>query len=155
MMENVLIVDDEDDILHLMAEAISRWGYNPIIAHDGQDAIQKVEELPVDLILTDVRMPKVDGISLLQKVKEINPDTSVIVFTGYPAIQSAVDALKSGAYDYLVKPVDLAELKNKIEKAIQAKRLQGTYGVLKSINWALIISIPLWFLLAFILVRTM
>ncbi len=152
-MENVLIVDDEDDILHLMAEAISRWGYNPIVAHDGQDAIQKVQELPVDLILTDVRMPRVDGISLLQKVREINPEASVIVFTGYPAIQSAVDALKSGAYDYLVKPVDLAELKKKIEKAIQQKRMQATYGILKSLNWALIISIPLWLLLAYWLLK--
>ncbi len=154
-MENVLIVDDEDDILHLMAEAVSRWGYNPIIAHNGEDAIEKIQNLPVDLVLTDVRMPKVDGISLLQKVKEITPNVSVIVFTGYPAIQSAVDALKSGAYDYLVKPVDLAELKAKIEKALKERRLNSTYGFLKSINWALIISIPLWLILAIILARSL
>ena len=154
-MENVLIVDDEEDILKLMAEAVSRWGYNPIIAHNGEDAFEKVQNLPVDLILTDVRMPKVDGITLLQKVKEINPNTSVIVFTGYPAIQSAVDALKSGAYDYLVKPVDLAELKAKIDKAIRERRLEGTYKILRSVNWALIISIPIWLILGLILVRSL
>ncbi|RME01084.1 MAG: response regulator [Calditrichaeota bacterium] len=154
-MENVLIVDDEEDILQLMAEAVSRWGYNPIIARNGEDAFEKVQNLPVDLILTDVRMPKVDGITLLQKVKDVNPNTSVIVFTGYPAIQSAVDALKSGAYDYLVKPVDLAELKSKINRALREKRLEGTYGILKSVNWALIISIPIWLLLAWLLVRSL
>lgn len=153
--ENILIVDDEDDILQLMSETISRWGYNPIIAHDGEDALEKLESLPISLLLTDIRMPKIDGVSLLKKVKEASPDLHVIIFTGYPALQSAIDALKSGAYDYLVKPVDLAELKGKLEAALKERRLSGSYRVLRSLNWALIISIPFWFILAIILVRLM
>ena len=65
--ENILIVDDEDDILQLMSEAVSRWGYNPIIAHDGEDALAKITDLPIDMMITDLRMPNSDGMTLLGK----------------------------------------------------------------------------------------
>jgi CheY-like chemotaxis protein len=152
-MENIMIVDDEEDIVQLMAETISRWGYNPIIARDGDDALRKFAELPIDLLLTDLRMPKSDGVKLLDKVKELDPHAIVILFTGYPAIQSAVDALKKGAYDYLIKPVDLAELKAKIERGLKAKRKAQANTFLKGVNWAMIVSIPFWLLLGIVLAQ--
>lgn len=152
--ENILIVDDEEDILHLMSETVSRWGYNPIIAHDGEDALHKFTELPIDMMITDLRMPRADGMTLLDRVKQIDPETVVILFTGYPAVQSAIDALKKGAFDYLTKPVDLAELKGKIEKGLKLRKRALSGLTLKGLNWAMIISIPFWLILGIILARS-
>lgn len=151
--ENILIVDDEEDILHLMSETVSRWGYNPIIAHDGEDALQKFTELPIDMMITDLRMPRADGMALLDRVKEIDPATVVILFTGYPAVQSAIDALKKGAFDYLTKPVDLAELKTKIEKGLKVRKHALSGLTVKGLSWAMIISIPFWLILGILLAR--
>lgn len=152
--ENILIVDDEEDILQLMSETVSRWGYNPIIARDGEDALQKFTELPIDMMITDLRMPKRDGMTLLDQVKQLDPETVVILFTGYPAVQSAVDALKKGAFDYLTKPVDLADLRTKVERGLKIRRRATSSLTLKGLSWAMIISIPFWLILGIILARS-
>jgi DNA-binding NtrC family response regulator len=142
--ENILIVDDQDDILHMMSEIISRWGYTPIVAHDGDDAIAKIVDLPVEVMITDLRMPNTDGMQLLEKVKEIHPDTVVIMFTGYPAVNTAVDAFKHGVFDYITKPVDFSELKKKIEEGLRTKNAVSVQKTLHGLNWAMLISIPFW-----------
>ncbi|HHL71639.1 MAG TPA: response regulator [Bacteroidetes bacterium] len=154
-MENVLIVDDEKEILDLMASAVSRWGYNPIVAENGDAAVKKLEAHPIDVVITDLRMPKKNGIELLQHIREKDDSTSVIIFTGYPALQSAIDSMKSGAFDYLLKPVDLAQLKIKLDKAIKEKQARQGAKVLKNMNWALLISIPFWLILGIILLKTL
>jgi DNA-binding NtrC family response regulator len=148
--ENILIVDDEDDILQIVSEFVSRWGYTPILAHDGEDALAKISEVPIDMMITDLRMPKADGMVLLDKVKELDPDTVVILFTGYPAIDSAVDAFKKGAFDYLTKPIDLEVLKKKIEEGLKTRQQASSRNTLKGLNWAMIISIPFWLVLGII-----
>lgn len=142
--ENILIVDDEDDILQVVSEFVSRWGYTPILAHDGEDALAKINDIPIDMMITDLRMPKADGMTLLDKVKEIDPDTVVILFTGYPAIDSAIDAFKKGAFDYLTKPLDLEVLKKKIDEGMKVRQESSSRKTLKGLNWAMIISIPFW-----------
>ena len=143
-MENVMIVDDERDIVELMSETLDMWGYHPITAFDGEEALQKFQETPVDLVISDLRLPKMDGVKLLDKVKDLDQNTEVILFTGYPEVTSAIDAMKSGAFDYLVKPVDLAEMKLRVERALEKKHMGKSIAVLKGLNWAMIISIPVW-----------
>ncbi|MFQ5824198.1 MAG: sigma-54-dependent transcriptional regulator [bacterium] len=150
-MENILIVDDEEDIVQLMSETLKLWGYNPIIARDGEEALNKFEELPIDLVLTDLKLPKMDGVTLLDKIKTLDSKTEVILFTGYPEVNSAIDAMKIGAFDYLIKPVDLAELKLKIERGLEKKAMGKSINTLKGLNWAMIISIPIWFTLGLFL----
>ena len=143
-MENVMIVDDEKDIVNLMSETIELWGYHPIIARDGEEAFEKFQKNAVDLVITDLKLPKMNGVKLLDKLKTLEDSTEVILFTGYPEVTSAIDAMKNGAFDYLVKPVDLAELKLKVEKALEKKKMVKSLAILKGLNWAMIISIPLW-----------
>jgi len=150
-MHNILIIDDEEDILDVLSDVVSSWGYLPIIARDGEDALEKFNEVPVDLVLSDIRMPKIDGISLLERLKKNSPKTIVILLTGYPSIESAVQAMKNGAYDYLTKPINLDELKVKIDRGLERTRLNKSLSFLKGINWSLLVSIPLWLILGLIL----
>jgi len=151
MMENVMIVDDEEDIVQLMSETLDHWGYHPVTAMDGEEALQKFQQTPIDLVITDLRLPKMDGVKLLDKVKDIDEATEVILFTGYPEVNSAIDAMKSGAFDYLVKPVDLSELRLKVERALERKSMGKSISTLRGVNWAMIISIPFWLILGIVL----
>ncbi len=150
-MENVLVVDDEKDIVELMSETLTMWGYNPITAMDGEEALQKFQEIPIDLVITDLKLPKMDGVQLLDRIKRMSDRTEVILFTGYPEVNSAIDAMKIGAYDYLIKPVDLSELKMKIARALEKKSLGRAMTTLKGLNWAMIISIPIWLTLGMLI----
>lgn len=150
-MENVMIVDDEEDIVQLMSETLHHWGYNPITAMDGEEALEKFHENPIDVVISDLRLPKMDGVKLLDKVKDMDQSTEVILFTGYPEVNSAIDAMKSGAFDYLVKPVDLRELKLKVERALERKNMGKSLSALRGINWAMMVSIPFWLILGIVL----
>lgn len=155
MEKNILIVDDEEDVLSVLADTISRWGFNPILARDGEDALGKLKDLPIDLVLTDLKMPRVDGVRLLKSVKKEDEDAEVILFTGYPAIESAIEAMKLGAFDYLIKPVDLEELRVKIERGLEHRQMGRSLTTLRMLNWAMIVSVPLWLALGIILARTL
>jgi DNA-binding NtrC family response regulator len=152
-MENILVVDDEEDIVQLMSETLKLWGFNPITARDGEEALEKFVEVPIDLVLTDLKLPKINGVKLLDKIKDLNNKTEVILFTGYPEVSSAIDAMKMGAYDYLIKPVDLSELKLKIERGLEKKAMSNSLNTLKGLSWAMVISIPIWFTLGIFLAR--
>ncbi|MCH8125787.1 response regulator [candidate division KSB1 bacterium] len=152
-MDNILIVDDEEDILELLFDVVKKWGHLPIIARDGEDALQKVQDVPIDLVLSDIRMPKMDGMTFLEKLKKINPNLTVILLTGYPSVESAVLSMKEGAYDYLVKPINLDELKEKIDRGLERSKLSHSLKLLKGVNWSLLISIPFWLILGIFLAR--
>ncbi len=150
-MQNVMIVDDEDDIVQLMSETLDLWGYRPVTAHDGEEAIVKFQETPIDLVITDLKLPKMDGVKLLDKIKDLDDSTEVIMFTGYPEVGSAIDAMKNGAFDYLTKPVDLNELKLKVERGLEKKSMVRSNKALRGMNWAMILSIPVWLTLGIFL----
>ncbi|MFQ5651229.1 MAG: sigma-54-dependent transcriptional regulator [bacterium] len=150
-MQNVMIVDDEEDIVQLMSETLNLWGYHPVSAHDGEEALQKFQEAPIDLVITDLKLPRMDGVELLDKIKTMDNSTEVIMFTGYPEVGSAIDAMKNGAFDYLTKPVDLGELKLKVERGLEKKTMLKSNRTLRGLNWAMILSIPLWLLLGLLL----
>lgn len=152
-MTNILLVEDEQDILDIFSEQLMKWGYNPVIATNGETGLTKYEQVPVDLVITDIKMPKLDGISLLNRIKHFDKDAIVIMVTGYPSIDSAVSCMKDGAFDYLVKPINIDELKLKIEKGLEKKYLLKTISLWKGVNWSLIISIPIWLILGIILAK--
>lgn len=151
IMENILLVDDDKYILDILSELLKRWGYNPIKAASGEEALEKLEKMSVDLVITDIVMPEMDGYALINKILEKYPDTIIIVLTGYPSFDSAVQSIRGGAYDFLAKPVNSEELKMKIERCIERKNLLKSKSVLKGFNWILIISIPFWLILGIIL----
>jgi YesN/AraC family two-component response regulator len=152
-MENILIVDDEKNIVHILSELVKKWGYNPIQAGSGKEALEKFKDMPVDLVITDMVMPEMDGLSLINKITEIRPNTMILMLTGYPTFDSAVQSIKAGAFDFLAKPINSDELKHKIERCIERKDLLKSKSVMKGMNWALIISIPFWLILGIILAK--
>ena len=154
-MANILVVDDEEDIVQLMSETLNVWGHQALTAMDGEEAIDKFQENPVDLVISDLKLPKMNGVRLLEKLKDLDKDVEVILFTGYPEVNTAIEAMKNGAYDYLVKPVDLNELRLKIERALEKKDIGKSITTLRGVNWAMIISIPIWLALGILLAYLM
>lgn len=123
MRPKILIVDDEPDICRALEFLLKREEYNVSSVHSGEDAIDKLNKESFDIVLTDLKMGKVDGMTVLEKAKEISPDTTVIMMTAFASVESAVEAMKRGAADYIVKPFLNEEIKLTIRKAIEQKKL--------------------------------
>jgi two-component system response regulator HydG len=131
MNTRILVVDDEASHLQMLDAVLSAEGYEIHKAGDGQEAISLVEERFYDLLLMDIRMRKVGGIEALKKIKKISPGIPIIIMTAYASVNTAVDALKSGAYDYLTKPLDIDELKILVKKALHHRKLEQENVYLK------------------------
>lgn len=127
----ILVVDDDPGHLTTLQTIIKSWGYRVEIADDGSKAIEKVKEGPFDLILMDVRMTEMSGIEALKHIKDYNPAIPILIMTAYSSVQSAVEALKSGAYDYLTKPLDFEVLKLSIERVCEHENLKKENKALK------------------------
>lgn len=154
-MKRVLVADDEEDILELLSELLHRWGYDPVTAKNGREALETFKKQHFDLVLTDLKMPEMDGLELLRKIREEDPRVPALVLTGYPTIDSAIQAMQEGAYDYLIKPINPDELRFRIQKALAQSEQIRSIGFLKGLNWALLVSIPLWLLLGIILAKAL
>lgn len=119
----ILIVDDEADFRHLLTSRLKRKGYTTLEASDGISAQQLVTSETIHVILLDLKMPGMDGLSFLQWCKEASPAIQIIVVTGHGTIETAIEAMKRGAYDYLTKPYNLNELEVLISKAVEKQQL--------------------------------
>ncbi|MEZ4846025.1 MAG: sigma-54 dependent transcriptional regulator [Bdellovibrionota bacterium] len=133
-MPNLLIVDDEASILQLFQMALQKKENTVTTANSAQEALEKMKTEFFDLIVTDLSMPGMDGMELLKKTKEVSPETSVIMMTAYGSTQTAVDAMKAGAYDYLTKPIQLEDLKKTIQNAMTKAELQRENEALKKVT---------------------
>ena len=127
----VLVVDDDNAHRTMLYTLISGWGYEVTEADDGATAIEKVKEQSYDLVLMDVRMVKVSGLEALEQIKSFNPAIPVIIMTAYSSVDTAVDALKQGAHDYLTKPLDFDKLKITIARSMEHTRLKEENRLLK------------------------
>jgi two-component system response regulator HydG len=127
----VLVVDDDQAHRTMLKTLLSGWGYKIAEADDGQVAIEKVHEQAYDLILMDIRMIKVSGLKALDGIKAYNPAIPVIIMTAYSSVETAVEALKKGAYDYLTKPLDFDELRLVMERAMDHSQLREENRLLR------------------------
>ena len=127
----ILVVDDDEAHRTMLNTLVSGWGYDVTEADDGATAIESVREQSYDLVLMDVRMVKVSGLEALEQIKSFNPAIPVIIMTAYSSVDSAVDALKQGAHDYLTKPLDFDRLKLTIARAMEHTRLKEENRLLK------------------------
>jgi len=121
MKIRVLLVDDEEEFVEALAERLSIRDYDTTVSLRGDDAIEKLRQLNFDVVILDVRMPGMDGIDVLREMKRIKPLTEVIMLTGHATVESAIDGMKQGAYDYLLKPCETEELVTKINRAYEKK----------------------------------
>ena len=126
----VLIVDDESSQRIGLAAMVSAWGMTPETAGDGNEALEKLNHFAADVILTDLNMPGLDGFGLLQRLREIGDAPPAIVLTAYGTVESAVGAMRMGAVDYLLKPVDFNDVLLKIQRATTYKEMRHTHKVI-------------------------
>jgi len=122
-METILIVEDKDSMARMLQETMETVGYHPLIARDGIEGIRKIRENKIDLVLTDLKLPKKDGMDVLRAAKEENPMLPVIMMTAFGTVDVAVKAIKEGAFDFITKPFDTDHLLHLIRKAMETQRL--------------------------------
>ena len=127
----ILIVDDERSIREMLAIVFQREGHHVLQAEGGRSAVEQIKREPVDLLVSDIRMPDMSGVDLLREAKRIDPDVIGIMITAYASTESAVEALRLGAHDYVSKPFDVDELKVKVRDALEHRRLKEENTALK------------------------
>jgi response regulator RpfG family c-di-GMP phosphodiesterase len=121
---HILIVDDESSICELLGQYLRKKAYNVTTASSGEEALEFIKNNRVNLVISDIKMPGMSGVDFLKHVKEIYPLTPVLLTTGFPTLDTAIEALKLGAYDYLTKPFHLEEISEKIKRALLNRKLE-------------------------------
>ena len=129
---NILILDDEAAQRDILTGYLKKKGYKIFSASSGREGIEIIKNNPVDIILSDFKMPDLNGIEVLEQVKKINPEISFVIVTAYGTVENAVKAMRLGAFDYISKPVDLDELDIMIERIIEHKNLKSENQLLKT-----------------------
>jgi DNA-binding NtrC family response regulator len=123
--KQILVVDDELNLRRVLSAQLTRDGYDVHTAEDGEQGLKMLAEHHIDLVITDLRMPKVDGMQLLRRAIEIDPDLPVVMLTAHGTVDNAVEALKTGAFDYITKPFDQEEVRAIVRKALKTRELSA------------------------------
>lgn len=131
MSERLLIVEDEETLRESLKRVLVREGYEADAADSAEAALRKLEETGYDLVITDIMLPGIDGIELLRKIRERSPEQLVIVVTAYASIETAVGALRAGAYDYVMKPIIHEEIKRILKAALRERALKAENVILR------------------------
>jgi DNA-binding NtrC family response regulator len=127
----ILVADDEALARHSLVELLQEEGYHVYEAADGNTALQILAEADIDVVLSDLKMPGVDGLALLRKVRETQPQTMVILMTAYASVNTVVEALRLGAQDYLIKPLFLEDVLNKVRRLLEHKQQAWEVQILR------------------------
>ncbi len=132
--DRILVIDDEENIRETLQEFLTLNGYHVDTAATGTEGLDRLGREQYDLVLSDLRMPGVDGLAVIEWIKETNPDLPVLVMTGFATVESTIRALRLGAQDYLLKPFSLDEIERTIESCLEHKRLQAQNTALTEAN---------------------
>ncbi|MEE9162191.1 MAG: sigma-54 dependent transcriptional regulator, partial [Candidatus Neomarinimicrobiota bacterium] len=127
----ILVVDDDNYIRLFLKETLEGNGFDVTLAEDGAEALAKVKASPPDLVLTDLKMPKKDGLELLQDVNKLEKPPGVIIITAYGTVETAVQAMKEGAFDYLTKPFSITEIESRLKRYFELNELRNENRDLK------------------------
>jgi DNA-binding NtrC family response regulator len=130
-MSRILIADDNNDMCEVLSKSLAKRGYSVATSPDGADALERVKHETFDVVLADLRMPVLDGMGLLKRVKEVSPATIVIMITAYGTVEDAVEAMRHSAFDYVLKPFSTDEIEVKIRKALDHKRIEEERRLLR------------------------
>jgi len=147
----ILVVDDDKGLADDMVEYLTIYGYQAAAAYGGREAQTMFEREDFQLVITDLKMPEMGGMELLDAVKAQDSRVMVMVITGYSTIESAVTAIKKGAYDFIPKPFQMDELELIVNRALERHTILRQLGVFRGLTLALIISVPFWLILGIVL----
>ena len=146
----VLVVDDDRALADNLVAFLSRLGYQAEAAYGGEEALEAFRKEAYDLVITDLMMPGMDGMELLEAISIIDKKAVVLVVTGYGTIESAVEAIRKGAYDFVPKPFKLAELEVIVKRALEKRALRKRVGFFRGLTIALFVSLPVWMVLGIV-----
>jgi two-component system response regulator AtoC len=132
MSNTVLVVDDEQVLADAVGDYLGRHGYGVNVKSTGEEALQVIDKEPPDIVVLDYRLPRMDGLEVLRRIKETRPEVEVIMLTAHGSVEGAVEAMKLGAFDFLGKPLDLEELRLVVAKALQSVRRSQELDYLRS-----------------------
>src|SRR5512146_302219 len=130
----ILIVDDEPGVLLTSRAILQQEGYDVESAANGSEAVEAIRQRHYDLVLTDLKMPGIDGLGVLAEVRKRSPLTVTVMMTGYGSVGSALDAVQLGAYEYLLKPIEVEDLKQAVRRSLERKRLSEIDSLYR-ISW--------------------
>ena len=149
-MTHILVVDDDQPIRELLKEFLGRLGYEVTTAANGREALLKLDQCDFDCVVSDHMMPDVDGVELLKRLRAQKKKVPFLMITGYPSVETAVEVMKQGAYDYVTKPLELEDVRIKVERALHTNALEKSLKKVTGIVWAVLISVPIWLILGII-----
>ena len=153
MAGTIWIVDDDENIRDSLGRTLNEFGYGVEAFPSGREMLARLGSHSPDLFIVDVRMPEMSGMDLTRAITEKDPRAIVIVLTGYPSIEDAIEAIQIGAADYLAKPFDKAQLRIRVENLLGMRRLQNRLKHTTTANRTLLESLPVWIVLGMLLAR--
>lgn len=153
MGTTVWVVDDEDAVRGVLEAMMRELGYAVRAFEKAQDVLDAMATESPDVVITDVRMPGMNGLELTRAMLDKDPGIIVMILTGFPSIPDAVETIRAGAVDFLSKPCRIEEIRIRLERALENRRLQGRLKKARMVAWALILSLPIWFVLGILLAR--
>ena len=148
----ILVVDDNRDLTDTIVLFLSKLGYRALPAYDGKEGLTKFEQEDFQIVITDLNMPKMDGMELLEAIRKQASDVIVIILTGAGSIESAVQAIKCGAYDYVAKPVKLEEIELIVTRAMEKHATFRQMRMFRGMFLFVLFSIPFWILFGILLI---
>jgi DNA-binding NtrC family response regulator len=149
-----LVVDDDPGVLGVLEGYMQAFDFDVETTENPHVALELCRRTRFDIILSDLMMPQMSGLEFLQEVRKIDHEAAFMIITGYPSIESAVEAMRRGAQDYITKPFRIEEVKVKVDRAMLERSMKTRIRHLQGVTWGLIISIPLWLVLGIILARS-
>ena len=157
-MATVWVIDDESATSDVLAAMLQEIGYDTRVFNQAREALAAYRHGCADVVMTDIRMPGLDGLEFTRALRERDPRATIIILTGFPSVEDAVEAIKMGAADYMTKPFRLEEVRLRLLRALEARDLQDRFRRNRILSWVLIGSLPVWFilgiLLAFLIARS-
>ena len=150
-MARILVIDDDSSYRALLREFTEEKGHTVLEADNADDGLGIFLREKIDLVVSDLMMPVKSGMELLHELRQVNPKVLFIMVTGYPTVETATHAAKEGAYDYLVKPVDMHQLSAVMNRALSTLELRTNLTTMRGLNFALLVSIPFWIALGILI----
>jgi DNA-binding NtrC family response regulator len=147
----ILVAEDEGSIREMLEDFLDNAGYEVVAVADGEEALARFETGRFDCIVTDLCMPRIDGLELLRRIRARDREIPLLIVTGYPAVDSAMAAIREGAYDYITKPFSMDEMHLKIERAIHVRRTEASLKRVRGFVLTLVLLTPVLLCLGILL----
>ncbi len=150
----ILVIDDDRELADMLVDYLTRLGYDTVAAYGGRDGLQIHENGDLALVLLDMNMPVMGGLEVLERIKDKDKQITVVMITGFGTIESAVAAIKAGAYDFITKPFELKNLEIVVDRALERQSLMKQRSVFRGVAISLLFSIPIWLVLGIVIAQS-